>query len=96
MEVIKHVAIFFALFFTDIVWALYIRWSAKGLAFRAAVSSIFIYTIGAFTFAEFIKDLWVVIPASLGCFFGTYVTIKFDSKNDGSLSSTVEQLFRKQ
>jgi len=74
---IKYTIIFIALLITDIVWALYIRWSASGKAFKAALLSILIYVIGAFTFAEFIKDSWVLIPASLGCFVGTYVTIKY-------------------
>lgn len=74
---IKYIIIFFALFVTDIVWALYIRYSASGKAFKAAVLSILIYAIGAFTFAEFIKDTWVLIPASAGCFVGTYLTIKY-------------------
>lgn len=74
---IKYLIIFFALFFADIVWALYIRWSARGLAFRSGVASIFIYIVSAFTFGEFIKDAWVLIPTSLGAFAGTYVTIKY-------------------
>ncbi len=74
---IKYIFIFIALFFTDIIWALYIRWSASGKAVKAAILSVLIYIIGAFTFAEFIKDTWVLIPASIGCFAGTYVTIKW-------------------
>jgi len=75
--VIKYLIIFIALLITDVIWALYIRWSASGKAFRAAVLSILIYVIGAFTFAEFIKDTWVLIPAAAGCFVGTYITIKY-------------------
>lgn len=74
---IKYILIFFALVLTDIVWALYIRWAAQGRALRAAISSILIYVIGAFTFGEFIKDTWILIPAGLGCFVGTYITIKY-------------------
>jgi len=74
---LKWIVIFIALFFTDIVWALYIRWSSQGKAARAGIASIFIYVIGAFTIGEFIKDVWVLIPASIGCFAGTYVTIKY-------------------
>lgn len=72
---IKYVAIFFALFFTDIIWALYIKWTAKGKAGRAALASFFIYIVGAVTIGEFVKDPWVLIPAGLGCFLGTYITI---------------------
>jgi len=74
---IKYIVIFFALVITDVVWALYIRWAAKGKALKAGLSSILIYVIGAFTFGEFIKDAWILIPAGLGCFVGTYVTIKY-------------------
>lgn len=77
---IKYFIIFLALFVTDIIWALYIRWAANGKALRAALSSILIYVIGAFTFGEFIKDAWVLIPASMGCFAGTYATIKWLDK----------------
>ena len=75
---IKYILIFIALFLTDVVWTLYIRWSAKGLALKASFASVLIYIVGAITFAEFIKDPWVMIPASLGCFVGTYLTIKWD------------------
>lgn len=77
---IKYFFIFVALFFTDIIWALYIRWSASGKAFKAAILSVLIYIVGAFTFAEFIKDAWVLVPASIGCFAGTYATIKWLDK----------------
>lgn len=77
---IKYIVIFFALVLTDIVWALYIRWAAQGKALRAALSSILIYVISAFTFGEFIKDVWIIIPAGLGCFVGTYATIKWIDK----------------
>lgn len=74
---IKYFIIFIALLFTDVIWALYIRWSARGKAVKAATASILIYVIGAFTFGEFIKDAWVLIPAGLGCWIGTYITIKY-------------------
>jgi len=77
---IKYIVIFFALVLTDIVWALYIRWAANGKALKAGLSSILIYVIGAFTFGEFIKDAWILIPAGLGCFVGTYVTIRWLDK----------------
>jgi hypothetical protein len=88
--VIKYIIIFIALLITDVIWAFYIRWSASGKAFRAAVMSILIYVIGAFTFAEFIKDQWVLIPAGLGCFIGTYVTIKYLDNNKKKLKKPEE------
>jgi hypothetical protein len=79
---LKYVLIFFVLLLTDAIWTLYIRWAAEGKAFRAAVASVLIYIIGAFTIGEFIKDHWVAIPASLGCFLGTYITIIVDREKE--------------
>jgi hypothetical protein len=76
----KYIAIFFALFVTDIIWALYVKWTSRGEAIKAALASFFIYVIGAFTIGEFIKDPWVLIPAGLGCFVGTYITITYFDK----------------
>jgi len=73
----KYIVIFLMLFVTDAIWALYIRWTADGKAFKAASSSVFIYAVGAITFAEFIKDPYVLIPAGLGCFLGTLATMKW-------------------
>lgn len=74
---LKYVLIFFALLVTDIIWTLYINWAAEGKPIKAGVASIFIYVVGAFTIGEFVKDPWVLIPAGLGCFVGTYITIKW-------------------
>ncbi len=79
-DFVKYIVIFFALFFTDIVWTLYIRWSAAGYALKAAIMSVFIYIIGAWTLLELVKDIYIMIPASLGCLLGTYFTIKWDSR----------------
>jgi len=79
----KYILIFFALFLTDIIWTLYIRWAANGHALKAAIASIFIYLVGAITIGAFVRDPWVLIPAGMGCFVGTYVTIKWLNKIEG-------------
>lgn len=81
-EWIKYIIIFFALFFTDIVWTLYIRWAAAGLALKAAIMSVFIYIIGAYTFLELVKDPYIMFPAAFGCLIGTYFTIRWDIKHE--------------
>ena len=77
-EIIKFVAIFVALMVSDVFWTLYIRWAAKGFAFRAALASIAIWLTGAFVFLEFVKNFYVIIPAALGSFCGTYLAVKYD------------------
>lgn len=75
----KYLFVFLLMFITDVIWALYIRWSASGKAFRAAISSMFIFAVGAFTIGEFVRDSYIIIPAALGCFCGTFLTVKLDS-----------------
>lgn len=74
---IKYIVIFLAVLLADIAWALYIRWTSSGKAIKAALCSVLVYVVSAFTFGEFVKNPEILIPASLGCFVGTYVTIKY-------------------
>ena len=78
MLITKYLLVFLLLFISDVLWTLYIRWSSRGLAVRAALTSVFIWAASAWTFLEFIDDRFVIIPASVGAFLGTYLTIKFD------------------
>ena len=71
----KYFLIFAIMFNADVLWAVYIKWAAEGKAGLASIASVLIYIIGAFTFGEFIKDPYILIPAGLGCFLGTYITI---------------------
>jgi len=76
--IVKFIAVFIALFVADVIWTLYIRWSAKGLAFKAASAGSALWLCSAFVFIEVVKDYMVIVPALAGSFLGTYVTIKWD------------------
>lgn len=70
---------FFAVFFADIVWVLYIRWSSQGRAVRAgALSAVLVFNswIGLLVV---LGSPYVAIPSEvLGAFCGTVVAINLD------------------
>ncbi len=70
--------VFTATFLADIFWTFYIRKVSQGKAFGAASYSLLVAIMGAFSTYQFIINYWMIIPAALGAFIGTYFTVKWD------------------
>lgn len=66
----------------DIIWALYIKAAANNHTWKAAVSSALIVAMGSFTVLEYTQNHWMVVPALLGAFVGTFVTIEYHKRKD--------------
>lgn len=81
-EWIIYIIVFLAMFAMDMVWTLYIRALAQGRAVKAASLSALVYSISALSFVEIVKDTYLLIPAALGAFLGTYYTLKWDIKHE--------------
>jgi len=81
-DLVVYVAVFVALLIVDIIWTLYIRSLASGKAFRAGVLSALVYSVSAYSFIEIVKDTYLLAPAALGAFLGTYYTVKWDIKHE--------------
>lgn len=63
---------FAALFVTDVCWAFYINHVKEGTALKAASWATFMLGIGAFGVISYVSNPWLLIPALLGAFAGTY------------------------
>ena len=74
--------VFFAVFIMDMVWTLYTRALAKDKTILASVLSALVYSISALSFVEIVKDVYLLVPAALGAFLGTYSTMKWDIKHE--------------
>ncbi len=70
--------IFLATSLSDILWVFYIRRTSEGKAFSAGLFSALIVVIGAFVIVSYVDNKFYLIPAALGAFIGTIITIKFD------------------
>jgi len=77
---ISSVIVFFVSAAVDAVWAKYIATAAQGRAFAAAIWSSVIVGCGSFVTLEYVFNKWMIIPAVIGGFVGTYAMIKYDNK----------------
>jgi hypothetical protein len=67
---------FFALFFTDILYTHYIKSVNERNALRASVLAVMVFLIASVAVIEYTTNHWLLIPACLGAFCGTYVSLR--------------------
>jgi hypothetical protein len=70
---IQYILVFLSMIFVDYVWGIYIKAMANHEALKASVAGALIMLAGAFTAIGYIEDHYLLIPAVLGGFIGTYV-----------------------
>ena len=69
------IIVFAAAFALDFVWAKYTRYLADGVAFKASVWAAGTIVLGGVNQIGYTSNHWLLIPAALGCFVGTYVAV---------------------
>lgn len=74
-------ATFAAMFVTDLAWALYVASVKSGSAFAAAGWSVLLFILGAVAVIGYTRDRWLLIPASLGAFAGTFAGVQWPLTN---------------
>ncbi len=82
--VIQIIVTFLALFVTDVCWAFYIGKVKEGNSFHAAKWAVFLYVTSAIGTIGIVSNPWLLIPAALGAFAGTFLAVKWDSKKNSS------------
>jgi hypothetical protein len=81
-----YLAAFVALAVLDFVWAEYVASVNSSSPFVAGVWSVPIYAISAGVTIEVVHQPWLILPACLGCFVGTYASVWWKRKK--SLDAT--------
>jgi hypothetical protein len=71
----RYIAVFFAVAFADWLWTRYIVTAAAGQALPAASYSAAIVVVGAFVTLSYVKDRRYLIPATIGAFVGTWLSV---------------------
>ncbi len=61
------------MFALDMVWALYTQAVITNSPFRASSFAAIIQFLSAALVLEYVSNPWLIIPAALGAFTGTYV-----------------------
>lgn len=73
---------FMSLFITDVAWAIYIQKVKEGSAWKAAGYATFMFGVMAVGTISYVKNPWLLIPAMVGAFLGTYVGVMINNKGN--------------
>jgi hypothetical protein len=79
---IDYVSTFFAIFTLDIVYTYYLRCVANNNVLGASLWSVACYLLGSYAVIEYTSNNWLMIPAMLGAFCGTYVGMLVKNLNE--------------
>lgn len=87
----QAILVFFAVAIVDVFWTRYFQSTAEKQAVKAGVYSALIIVFGAFTTRSYVHDGWLVIPASIGAYLGTWATVRYHKeKKDTSYEQGTE------
>lgn len=78
---IDYITTFFALFFTDVFHTYYLRSVQQDEVLKSSLWAVVVFFIASIAVINYTADHWLLIPACLGAFFGTFVGMKIRHKN---------------
>ena len=78
---IDYITTFFALFFTDVFYTYYLRSVQQDEVLKSSLWAVVVFFIASIAVINYTADHWLLIPACLGAFFGTFVGMKIRHKN---------------
>lgn len=71
---------FLALFVTDLCWAFYISRVKDHQPLRSALWAVGLFLTGAIGTISYVNDPWLLIPAAIGAFSGTFLAVLLEKK----------------
>jgi len=77
---IDFVTTFFAIFLLDVVYTYYLRCITDNNVLGASFWSVACYILGSIAVINYTTNHWLLIPAMVGAFCGTYVGMKIKKK----------------
>ena len=80
-HMIDYFLAFFAIFFTDIFYTYYLRAVHEEQTVKASCWATIVYVIAAVAIIEYNANHWLLIPAGIGAFCGTWVGMKLRKNN---------------
>lgn len=84
----KYIIVFLAVTLVDIIWALYIKAIAQNAVIRAGITATAIYILGEYAILAYTESPIYIIPATLGAFIGTILTVYWNKKEDEKSTTT--------
>lgn len=81
------------MFITDVCWALYFIKLEERKGIAAGSYASIIYLLGVFTVTHYVSDFTLIIPAIIGSFLGTWLTIEWKRRRELPKGQTLDQFF---
>ena len=73
---LSYIITFTLVFFVDIIYTYYLKAVNESNALKSSFWGAVVWIIGSLAVIEYTTNHWLLIPACLGAFCGTYVGIK--------------------
>ena len=73
---LSYIITFVAVFVVDIFYTYYLKAINENAALKAGFWGAVVWLIGSFAVIEYTANHWLLIPACIGAFLGTYLGIK--------------------
>lgn len=70
---LEVVSTFFALFFTDIFYTYYLRSVQSDQPLASSIWAVIVFAVASLAVINYTTNHWLLIPACMGAFCGTYV-----------------------
>ena len=80
MTVINFIVTFLAVTVVDIFYTYYLKSVNENRALVAGFWGAVVWLIGSIAVIEYTANHWLLIPACMGAFFGTWIGIKLRNK----------------
>lgn len=74
---ITYLVVAVAMFLLDFVWAEYTKAIAARSAYVASALSSVLIGLSGFVAINYVEDHWALIPAAIGAFAGTFVSLRY-------------------
>jgi hypothetical protein len=78
---IDFVVTFFAVFFTDIFYTYYLKAVQDEQVMKASLWATVVFVVACVAVINYTTNYWLLVPAGLGAFAGTWVGMKIRSKS---------------
>lgn len=82
VEILKYIFVFAAMSVTDYIWSEWMKAVSENKAIKAGLFSIGTVLAGSFVIISYIENSKYLIPACLGAFVGTYISVKYNGKKE--------------
>ena len=73
IQMLEYFITFFAVFFTDIFYTYYLKAVQEEQVMKASLWAVVVFIIACIAVINYTTNYWLLIPAGIGAFCGTYV-----------------------